>query len=608
MAYKKGNWKPKTKEQKQKELDDLIKASNSKIEQYQSNPEDMIEFAKFMSKIHNYSPLNLSLIDEGFEGAIAVASYDGWKKLGFQVKAKEKGIGIYAHAPVTVFIDENGEEKTLKEATNEQKEKIKNGELRSKKIKHFKKGYVFDIFQTNATEADLPKIFPNRVWNFNIDGELSVSQLEKGVNHLAESMNISIKDMNESGRGEMGSARGEYIQYVDGREEIVLNSRNSRTQNLTTSIHELAHKKLHNKNEHGSSYSTPIKEFQAEMTSFIVCHNYGIDTSDFTIPYIANWTKNNEKIDPKNFRQIMQEVRETSIDFISTIDKKVLEEQQTAFNALKNSFVPNENKEQIQQKSDLEFHNFYDSTINDPDRTIHGSYLEAMVDYYRGKYGENSIELTHSNYDVTAKIGENYVTYYSDTKQFDVCDVYGVVFENPSENKHDRLLLDRSPENCDYVEKFVVESLKACENHELKNDTLKLSEPLRSVVINEAVYNLSENANNYYNEKCWQEEIENQTNINDVKELNSCMTAEDFYESHKQEIENTITDFESVSGTNLRDTIDNESYKEVASVVAYKLVATKVKYEMDEGTFKIPENSNLEKPTVKTAERSFEME
>lgn len=31
----------------------------------------------------------------------------------------------------------------------------------------------------------------------------------------------------------------------------------------------------------------------------------------------------------------MQEVRETSIDFISTIDKKVLEEQQTAFNALK---------------------------------------------------------------------------------------------------------------------------------------------------------------------------------------------------------------------------------------------------------------------------------
>lgn len=53
-----------------------------------------------------------------------------------------------------------------------------------------------------------------------------------------------------------------------------------------------------------------------------------------------------------------------------------------------------------------------------------------MVDYYRGKYGENSIELTHSNYDVTAKIGENYVTYYSDTKQFDVCDVYGVVFEN----------------------------------------------------------------------------------------------------------------------------------------------------------------------------------
>ena len=86
MARKKGNWKSKTKEEKQKELDDLLDISNKKIEQYQSNPEDMIEFAKFMSKIHNYSALNLSLIDEQFNGAIVVSSYEGWNKLGFSVQ------------------------------------------------------------------------------------------------------------------------------------------------------------------------------------------------------------------------------------------------------------------------------------------------------------------------------------------------------------------------------------------------------------------------------------------------------------------------------------------------------------------------------------------
>ena len=30
MAYKKGNWKPKTKEQKQKELDDLTELGRSR--------------------------------------------------------------------------------------------------------------------------------------------------------------------------------------------------------------------------------------------------------------------------------------------------------------------------------------------------------------------------------------------------------------------------------------------------------------------------------------------------------------------------------------------------------------------------------------------------
>ena len=103
MAYRKGNWKAKSKEEKQKELDDLIALSNKKIEQYQADPKEMAEFAKFMSRIHNYSPLNLSLIDEQFKGAIAVASYEGWKKLGFQVQKGEKGIGVYAHAPVTIL-------------------------------------------------------------------------------------------------------------------------------------------------------------------------------------------------------------------------------------------------------------------------------------------------------------------------------------------------------------------------------------------------------------------------------------------------------------------------------------------------------------------------
>lgn len=775
MAYKrKGNWKVKSKEEKQKELDDLIDLSNKKIEQYQTNPEDMIEFGRFMSKIHNYSPLNLSLIDEQFEGAIAVSSYEGWKKLGYQVQRGEKGIGIYAHAPVTIFKDKNGEEKTLREATQEEKQLIENGILSTKKIKHFKKGYVYDVSQTNASEADLPKMFPNRVWNFEINGEASINQLEKGVSSVAESLNISIKDMNDTHLGELGSVRGAFIQYINGEEEISLNSRNSRTQNLTTSIHELAHRRLHKKTEEGSKYSTPVKEFQAEMTSFIVCNNYGIDTSDFTIPYISSWTKNNEKIEKQMFRQVMQEVRQASMEFIDLIDKSIIEERkiengivqeesktEEAENAQKNSFTSMNSKEVnnltqlfdnkifdgkdfekfskddlkgtiftnctfdkirmdnsdfsntkfidcnfnfadmknsnfknatfenvgmvggslkncnleeatlnnvsisstnlsnvdlkntmitdlelneikigqsirnlesvnvikgdkaalIQNLSkdnfntkfipgelDLQYKNYYSKIEDDPNRELYGSYLEGMVDFYQKKYGNETIEIEYHGSDITATVGENYVSYYSDTKQFDVCDIYGVTAENTSLDKYDRLLLDRNPENCDYVEGFLSESIKAYGIEQNSSNVIKeltTDIPLRDKVILESSNNLKEQ-NVIGNPKvAWHEEVTRQSEIDSIAKICNHESIDDFYKNHKNEIENTITDFTKLTGIDFRKGTTKENYNEKTGTLAYKLVSTKLKTDIENDSFDIP---GLDISIGNNQQKSFEME
>lgn len=771
MAYRKGNWKPKSKEEKQKELDDLIELSNKKIEEYRTNPQDMIEFAKFMSKIHNYSPLNLSLIDEQFNGAIAVGSYKMWNDQGFNVKKGEKGIGIYAHAPVTIFIDENGNEKTLREATAEEKQKIQRGELNSRRVEHFKKGYVYDVSQTTATEEDLPKIFPNKIWNFQIDKETNLGQLEHGVRSLANELGISIKDMRESVIGELGSARGAYVQYRDGSEEIALNFRNSRTQNLATSIHELAHKKMHNRLEKGASYSTEIKEFQAELTSFIVCNNYGIDTSDFTIPYIAKWTKNNEKISSKDFRSILSDVKSTAVEFIESLDRSIIEQRELELNedfqsivsgidskaqsALKNSFT-NLGKEVGQDKkifqnvvfernnsqklsngnfdgyrfegctfdkvdmsnssfkntvfseckfefadmanSDFSEMTMYDSTIhggkikdsnlensiirgtkidylnmshsnlfsatfenvdfsniqigqsiqnldeakfylrgataeesnvyqgnvlkklnrtnfnsefkpnnmqlpfreyfsdpNCPERKESRSYFEGMVEFYKEKYPQSQIEVEYHEADVTvtATVGKNFATYMSDVKQFDICDLYGVTAGNTSVDKYDRLLLDRSPDNCDYVEAFIYESIRAemIENEQVEK--LELPIPLKVIATEEAVYNLSSSANQYYNLNNWAEEFKRQSEIDSVEELLSCNEVEDFYEKHKQEIENRVNDFEKATGIEYRNQLPKEEYKNQMATLAYKIVTTEVKQEIEEKEFEIPKNSKL---------------
>lgn len=776
MATRKGNWKPKSKEEKQKELDDLIELSNKKIEQYQSNPEDMIEFAKFMSKIHNYSPLNLSLIDEQFHGAIAVASYEGWKKQGFSVQRGEKGIGIYTHAPVTVFTNKEGEEKTLREATNEEKALISSGELASKKIKHFKKGYVYDVSQTNATAEDLPKIFPNRVWNFELEGENNIEQLENGVLNLASSIGIDIKDMKESIIGELGSARGAYVQYLGGQEEIALNSRNSRTQNLATSIHELAHKKLHNEKEEGANYSKAIKEFQAEMTSFIVCNNYGMDTSEKAIPYIAQWTQNNEKIEPKLFRQVMSDVKSTAVEFIEVIDKSIIDERQVleknkeqaqeGLNALKNSFALEESKEQKREQlifrnqiftkddfdkfsngnfdnarfeectfdkilldhssfkntvftdckfefvdlsnSDLKDSTIYYTEFNggslknsslenatirstkingtnlsntdllsatfedvsfdeikigqslrnlqtvgmyvrggtreenqryedkvmpklDKENFNHefkpdkmelsfnkyyqeeqprnlSSYFDQMVAYYHETlgYDKNVLQVEEGNDYTTATIGKNYVVYYNDTKQFDICDLYGVTAGNTSVDEHDRLLLDRSPENCNYVEAFLKESVKAYEKYEIvqeqsfEHEGLSVeevkplyTEPLRAVVINDSANNLSETPERFHSLSAWHDELSNQSDIETIDSLKTVGSIDDFYNMHKQEIENKVDDFVAVTNIDVRQGLSGQEYKDQTATIAYRLTANTLKSEVETGGFEIPQNDLL---------------
>lgn len=116
-----------------------------------------------MSKFHKYSIGNCSKQKEQFPGAIAVGSFKFWKDNGFTVNKGEKGIQILTPAPIKNFYDEEGNIKRLYFATKEQKEKLKNGTLKeAPPTMSYKKGYVFDISQTNATTEDLPKLFPNK--------------------------------------------------------------------------------------------------------------------------------------------------------------------------------------------------------------------------------------------------------------------------------------------------------------------------------------------------------------------------------------------------------------------------------------------------------------
>uniref|UniRef100_UPI003CCA38CE LPD25 domain-containing protein n=1 Tax=Bacillus cereus TaxID=1396 RepID=UPI003CCA38CE len=119
---------------------------------------------------------------------------------------------------------------------------------------------------------------------------------------------------------ELGVAKG--VSYTLTK-EVALNPRNSELQNVKTLLHELAHAKLHTAETH-MHYTAPEKEFQAEMTAYAVSSYFGIDTSEYSLGYLASWTQGKEM---KDKTKLLKEVHETSIEFIETIESSLEKEK-----------------------------------------------------------------------------------------------------------------------------------------------------------------------------------------------------------------------------------------------------------------------------------------
>ena len=302
---------PVSFEEKKQKVVALTKKMEKSIEGYFRSPEDLKEYLLFMAKFYRYSPSNIALIQNQFEGSRAVGSFSFWKEKGFSVNKGEKGIQILVpNRTTTKFKDKAGTWKPVAKANEEEKKQIesKNIEVKPGRL-YFSIGYVFDVSQTNAKAEDLPHIFPNR-W---LEGTVKdYKSLYKGMEAIAEKIGVKIIEPKQ----ELGVAKG--VSYILTK-EVALNPRNSELQNVKTLLHELAHAKLHTAETH-MNYTAPEKEFQAEMTAYTVASYFGIDTSEYSLGYLANWTQGKELRDKS---RLLKEVHETSVEFIETIESTI---------------------------------------------------------------------------------------------------------------------------------------------------------------------------------------------------------------------------------------------------------------------------------------------
>ena len=384
MAYKKKEYKSsKSQEEKRKDIDLLVKQVDEKIDKVFSSPNDLKEYLSFMAKFHNYSYRNSILIEEQFRGAVAVGSFVFWKEKGYSVNKGEKGIKILVPTKIgDRFIAEDGTIKLISKANEKEKQLIKSGELETLEgaIK-FKQGYVFDVSQTNMPSSELPKIFPNK-W---LEGDVkNYKSFYKSLEDVASKIGVKIIEP----KSELGLVKG--ISYTSTR-EVALNPRNSELQNVKTLIHELAHAKLHTV-ETRDNYTNAEKEFQAEMIALSVSSYFGINTEEYSLRYLSEWTKNATF---KDKEKLLKEVSTTVKEYVEIMEDRLNSERElTKENELVNSLSDKniKNESCLEMEKNMNFEN--EKFIEIKDENINNLEKLFSIEYSK----KEEIEINAKNF------------------------------------------------------------------------------------------------------------------------------------------------------------------------------------------------------------------
>ena len=294
-----------------KDMDSIMQSLESGVEElFTSNRYQ--EFLKTMAKFHNYSFNNTMLIAMQRPDATLVTSYKNWQSMGRQVMKGEKGITIIAPAPYKKMKE--------KEVLDENQRPIMgtDGKPKTEQVEvtvpHFKAVTVFDIAQTSGEPIQTlaPELLTAAVQDFD-----SFMQAIQKISPVP----IRFDEID-------GNANG---YYHNADKEIVIKKGLSESQTLKTAIHETAHAKLHDREimeSLGLEKDRLTKEVEAESVAYCVCSSFGLDTSDYSFPYIAGWSSSREMKEMKTSMDVIRKTAGEMIDQLTEELEIILEEKQ----------------------------------------------------------------------------------------------------------------------------------------------------------------------------------------------------------------------------------------------------------------------------------------
>lgn len=234
--------------------------------------------------------------------------------MGRQVNRGESGIEILAPVAFKTNMVEEIERPVVDEFGNRQynPDGTEKTEVLEKPVMDlaFKKAYVFDVSQTTGRE--LPDPVQELTGDMGSDRKEAIFKAIKRVTGIE----VKLADI-------PGGAKGFYSPSND---TIVVQSGMSDAQTIKTALHETAHKLLHDPDLKIATVQSARneKEVQAESTAFIVAEKLGLDTSEYSFPYIASWS-DGKQLD--QLTKVLDEIQQAAKKISHAIESELLKMQ-----------------------------------------------------------------------------------------------------------------------------------------------------------------------------------------------------------------------------------------------------------------------------------------
>lgn len=242
-----------------------------------------------------------------------VAGYRQWQQLGRQVTKGQPGMVI--RAPVTRRYATRDVTDLASWRRLDKREKPRPGETVRHRMIGVRPAYVWDVSQTSG-EAIPERPRPQLLRGQAPDGLVDAVRAAIG--------RAGFTVANVPDRASLGGANGR--TRFDNR-TVQVRADMDEAAVLKTLLHEYGHVLLHEPDtDRGADAKRltlrerRIGEVEAESVAMMVASCYGVDTSDYTVPYVASWAEGDDLVHPAEIvRRTGERVRTASLSILAEL-------------------------------------------------------------------------------------------------------------------------------------------------------------------------------------------------------------------------------------------------------------------------------------------------